>query len=149
MDPRLDSDPTKRKSPHSRLMQATLANKEGKVLNFCPFGCEGEDLDHMGYCDHLVGFTNDRKSYEPMEIQDGMRIVQLRRPLIETKTRRGKLVQREGPPILEPCLPGDKFEQITTSWRVYRDIDKQTPAVDDKAEKGTKATAKVGIGSSK
>lgn len=34
--------------------RATLGN----VSNYCPFGCRLEDLDENGYCEHLVGFTN-------------------------------------------------------------------------------------------
>lgn len=41
--------------------------KKGQVVIFCPFGCvHGADLDEYGYCRHLVGFTNDKKTYEPI-----------------------------------------------------------------------------------
>jgi hypothetical protein len=32
--------------------------------NYCPFGCATEDIDEYGYCHHLMGFTNDRLTYE-------------------------------------------------------------------------------------
>lgn len=32
--------------------------------NYCPFGCHIHDLDEYGYCYHLMGFTNDKKTYE-------------------------------------------------------------------------------------
>lgn len=35
--------------------------------NHCPFGCETEKLDEHGYCHHLVGFTNDKKVFEPVQ----------------------------------------------------------------------------------
>lgn len=36
------------------------------MVNYCPCGCTLEDLDEHGYCDHLVGFTNDKKKYEAL-----------------------------------------------------------------------------------
>lgn len=36
------------------------------IENHCPYGCQHSDLDERGYCVHLVGFTNDRKIYEPI-----------------------------------------------------------------------------------
>lgn len=53
--------------------QLSSAHSEAKaalektVANYCPFGCQGADLDDFGYCHHLVGFTNDRKTCEPQE----------------------------------------------------------------------------------
>lgn len=32
--------------------------------NYCPFACAMEDLDEYGYCHHLMGFTNDRVTFE-------------------------------------------------------------------------------------
>lgn len=34
--------------------------------NHCPFGCTEADLDSHGYCDHLIGFTNDGITFEPL-----------------------------------------------------------------------------------
>ena len=48
---------------------------QGAVKNYCPCGCTQEDLavwaaeqtgTMFGYCRHLVGFTNDGKSFEPV-----------------------------------------------------------------------------------
>jgi len=33
---------------------------------FCPFGCQGDECDEKGYCAHLVGFTTDRETVEPL-----------------------------------------------------------------------------------
>lgn len=38
-----------------------------KQDNHCPYGCGLDQLDDMGYCRHLAGFTNDRKTFEPVE----------------------------------------------------------------------------------
>jgi hypothetical protein len=32
----------------------------------CPFGCGVPELNETGYCRHLVGFTNDGKTLEPV-----------------------------------------------------------------------------------
>ncbi len=40
-----------------------------KIKIHCPFGCEAEDCDENGYCQHLVGFSNDTKTLEPLEDQ--------------------------------------------------------------------------------
>ena len=34
---------------------------------FCPFECKGTECDERGYCAHLVGFTTDRQTVEPLE----------------------------------------------------------------------------------
>lgn len=39
----------------------------GHVPNYCPCGCGREDLDEYGYCEHLVGFTNDGKTIETIQ----------------------------------------------------------------------------------
>jgi hypothetical protein len=46
------------------------------VENYCPFGCCLADMDENGACRHLVGFTNDGKTYEPLVMgARGLRIV--------------------------------------------------------------------------
>lgn len=40
-----------------------------KPDNHCPFGCMEGDLDSHGYCDHLIGFTNDGMTFEPLGMQ--------------------------------------------------------------------------------
>lgn len=38
--------------------------------SYCPFGCKVPDCwnGERGYCVHLVGFTNDGKTYEPITV---------------------------------------------------------------------------------
>lgn len=81
----------------------------GEKVNFCPFGCEEDDIDANGYCDHVVGFTNDGKTYEPM-VKD------------ERIGRRVVRVPKSGD--LPKVQKGDKLVPITTSSRVYREITK-------------------------
>jgi hypothetical protein len=102
----------------SPLMAAKAKNKNGGVVNFCPFGCDIEDLDHVGYCHHLIGFTIDKKEFEPMvdnpnKACEGLSVVQVRREPHPTKPNRTVRV-------LEPILEGDVLVQITSSYRVYR-----------------------------
>ena len=95
----------------SPLMQAK-AKSRGNKVNACPFGCDLEDLDDLGYCKHLVGFTTDKKTYEPMRRREDGRL---------------QVYGEEK----KPLQPGDKLVEITLSHRVYRQqADKQ--AVDKK-----------------
>lgn len=93
-------------------MAAKAGSTNGDKVNACPFGCTMEDLDDNGYCDHLVGFTNDGKTLEPMILdpKTGKRIVRV--PL------------KDGKPQLLPVLKGDQLEPISVSSRVYRDTAK-------------------------
>lgn len=100
MDPR-QAPPDKRVAPKSELMAAKARASTGEKVNACPFGCELQDLDDNGYCSHLVGFTNDGKTFEPM--------------MKDSRDRR--VVQGDHP---EPVLRSDVLVQITTSSRVYR-----------------------------
>ncbi len=114
-----------RKSPLSPLMRALTGNHKGEKINFCPFGCEDGDLDDNGYCRHLIGFTNDGKLYEPMVRRKGQRVVQVEREMSEAGLdEEGNMQYTQGPPRLLPVVKGDKLERITTSSRVYRDVDK-------------------------
>ncbi len=102
MDPRQIKPANERLDQRSPLMKAKEADRTGEGVNFCPFGCEQDDMDDHGYCDHLIGFSNDGKTYEPM-----------------VKDERGHRVVRGGRPA--PVQRTDKLVQITTSSRVYRD----------------------------
>lgn len=119
-DPRT-TGPQTRNANHSPLMKALTAASQGEPVNFCPHGCTTEELDDNGYCRHLVGFTKDKKTMEPY--------VTVTKTLADeqgeeyTTTRR--FVRGSTP---EPCLKGDKFEQITDTYRVYRDVDKVASA---------------------
>jgi hypothetical protein len=39
---------------------------------FCPFGCTAEQCweGTLGYCEHLIGFSNDGKTFEPLSVDD-------------------------------------------------------------------------------
>lgn len=91
-----------RRASLSPLMVAKGKASTGEKVNFCPFGCEQDDIDEHGYCRHLVGFTNDGKQMEPMIHDDqGRKVVQGAKK--------------------EPVLKTDKLIQITVSQRVYRE----------------------------
>jgi hypothetical protein len=103
----------KRSARLSAYMKAKIRGQQtGEKVNACPFGCADEALDDRGYCHHLVGFctVDDRKRMERVVIRNGVRQVD--------GQKRDKV------------LPDDKLVQITTSFRVYRDVD---PTEADKA----------------
>lgn len=123
-DPRIN--PAKARSANlSPLMKAKAKAKSGKVVNFCPFGCADAELDTHGYCGHLIGTTNEPRSnqYEPMVYDEarGHRITKVR-----TKIFRGREV-----PVLEKMQSGDKLVRITTSYRVYRNVELPRPDAED------------------
>jgi hypothetical protein len=105
-----------RSANYSPLMKAKMKAKNGLKVNFCPHGCEDHQLDHNGYCRHLVGFTTDKKTYEPMVRKNGVRVVQV--PLVETGEidEDGTKTKVPNPP---PVPKGAKLVQITHSYRVY------------------------------
>lgn len=117
----------------SDLMKAKgLSQDPGKVA-FCPFGCNGRQMDDNGYCRHLVGFTFDspekaKKGLATMEPMvrgyRGSRIVQV--PM-KVDPDAGGGVDFQGRSLMVPDLPAvlktDVLVQITTSYRVYRDVD--------------------------
>ena len=107
MDPRLGSDPMTRRGGQSTLLAAKSRSNLGEKVNFCPHGCQVEDLDDNGYCRHLIGFTNDGKTYEPMIVDErGRRVVRAR----------GK----DGADLRKPVRESDRLERISISSRVYR-----------------------------
>jgi hypothetical protein len=104
MDPRL-AGPQQRKANYSRLMEALGRASQGETINACPFGCEDNELDELGYCHHLVGFTKDGKYMEVL-----------------TKDSRGRpYVSGVHKALVKKT---DKLERVTTSFRVYRDMPK-------------------------
>ena len=100
-DPRTTTREQRSKQGPSELMKA-LRNPErdGDVVNFCPFGCGSHELDNHGYCAHLVGFTNGGTTYEPRELDQFGRI-------FTNGANR------------QPMKRGFKMVKITTSARVY------------------------------
>lgn len=116
MDPRAIG-PQLRKDNLSELMIAKGKASQGEVVNFCPFGCETEDLDDNGYCRHLVGFSNDGKSFEAM--------------VTDQKTGRRSVMGSR----VAPVEKGDKLVRITVSSRVYRDVDEE--ALDEATRPGS------------
>lgn len=118
--------PENRVDPRSPLMRARSKALKGQKINVCPFGCQERNLDHNGYCKHLIGFTRDKKTYEPLVLRKGMRVVQV--PMIGS----GEMEQDDEGNMVEilipnppPVLPTDKIARISDCWRVYRNVDEQ------------------------
>jgi hypothetical protein len=122
----LTARPENRVDPRSPLMRAKAKALKGQKINVCPFGCTERNLDHNGYCKHVVGFTRDKKTYEPLVLRKGMRVVQV--PMVDSgemeQDDEGKMV-----PIMvpdpPPLLPGDRICRISDCWRVYRKVKEQ------------------------
>lgn len=93
----------------SPLMKAQSRVGDGEKVNACPFGCEPESLDEMGYCKHLVGFTNDTEK----EVRAGKARME---PMGVDHLGRRKVFGDK----TEPVVKGDVLVQITCSSRVYR-----------------------------
>jgi hypothetical protein len=100
------------------------------VKYLCPFGCMEDRSDDNGYCRHLVGFTDDRKT------------VELRTRTISNRT--GQMHEQTGI-LVRGASPGDKVvgtmpgrinknRQHTppTSFRVYRADGKAPIPITDK-----------------
>ncbi len=129
-DPRLEAVP--HGSKLSPLMYAKGKAKSGRAVNACPFGCAERQLDQLGYCRHLVGFTNphDERYYAPQQMgKGGKRIVKPRLEVDEDLSCDGE------EPILkmvwEPVQEGDLLVKITSCSRVYRNV--AAPVKDKKA----------------
>lgn len=104
---------------------------DAPITNFCPYGCTA--LDENGYCRHLVGFSDDGKSLEPLEA------VRMRsRKDEDGNTVAGEFVRwRVNGRKRQPVQKGDKLVNPETpqldkgivtmakrwvSARVYRDV---------------------------
>lgn len=118
----------------SELLKAKGRAISGKV-NACPFGCSFQQLDDHGYCRHLIGFSNDKKTFEPM-IRDpitGKRVVRCKsrvtKEIAEWDDDGKPVMMPISHPVLDHVLPGDALVRISISYRVYRDVGKtgQTP----------------------
>jgi hypothetical protein len=78
---------------------------QDEVVNYCPFGCEKEDLDDHGYCEHLIGFKNGKsKKYEPIrnwkvKVKDGDATVEIPMPSVQCGRKMTRM--RDCPPESE------------------------------------------------
>lgn len=124
---------TAQKEILSPLMQAKHSQQAaGRVANLCPFGCKDHQLDDNGYCVHLIGFTEDKQTYEPMVRRQGRRVVQVPREKILTGDRNddGEPDYEWGEPRPPECPKNARFVRITTCFRVYveKPVDAKVPA---------------------
>lgn len=110
---------------------------DAEIKNHCPFGCQ--EVDERGYCRHLIGFTNNGRTLEP---------------IIQIKDKEGELtglVVVRGGKKTQEVLKGDKLVNPVhiqkdaqgllhnanewVSSRVYRDV----PLKEDKRLTATAA----------
>lgn len=83
------------------------ANPGNPVKNLCPFGCADTQLNEHGYCHHLIGWTQDRKTYERRAVRrNGLEITHFRElvtkdmVIVETP-RNSDRVYHEEPELLD------------------------------------------------
>lgn len=121
-----------KRDPRSDFKRKRDEADDPREVNACPFGCEHADLDELGYCKHLIGFTNAplpegkiEKDPQPHMIED-----------ILSDKPKGALQRRQVEAgRSQPLKVGDVLVRITSSSRVYR----KTPPVEAKANKGNDA----------
>jgi hypothetical protein len=104
------------------------AEKLGQRVSYCPFGCNLEELDEYGYCPHLKGFTNDRKKFEPVRVNQDTG---------ETYVTGGKGGKDREDVVVGDVLVNPEFPQVKdglmymvrrwVSWRLYRGEKGQKP----------------------
>lgn len=99
-DPRIYG-PQQRSANLSDLMKAQGKASLGEKVNFCPFGCPDHRLDEVGYCRHLIGFSKDQKTVQPMRRRD--------------KDKRRQVFGRE----VQPIPANSVLVRITCDYRVY------------------------------
>jgi ferredoxin-thioredoxin reductase catalytic subunit len=105
-----------------------VQSEEGQNANFCPFGCQDDELDEQGYCYHLIGFSPDGKKLELNKVGEDGRV----RTIAPVKKVNGRFtivhdarVERRKH-LLVPIVKNG-------SYRVYEDI----PRPDDYPEQAS------------
>ncbi len=118
----------------SDLMKAKAVSRAGRVTNFCPYGCENHELDEFEYCRHLIGFTPPGRKdvYEYMPP-----------PEPGDKKKRRTVDGND----VRPVQRGDKLVRITTSYRVYRDVDLERERAELAEAKARQKQTQAGTGS--
>lgn len=89
---------------------------DGTKKNYCPFGCTKEALDEYGYCRHLIGFSADGKTFEPI------------RQLVRNDFKTGKAVETGYPQVIGvqtrgQVLPAVKPEDHLVMKTEVQDVD--------------------------
>lgn len=102
-----------RKPNYSPLMKAKMKAAPGEVVNLCQFGCEDHHLDDHGRCCHVVGHCDPRgqKPVAGVIMYD------------ELGQKPNQYGHRSNTGRVLKTQKGDKFVRITSSYRVYRDVE--------------------------
>jgi len=111
----------------------------------CPFECEAEDCDENGYCSHLVGFSNDMSTLEPLEEQTRynreekewqptsyMRVNGKKKEEVQDNDKLVNPIVREKD--FQSKQEYDRYSWI--SWRVYSDNPDRQPILCPKPPRG-------------
>lgn len=119
-------------------MSDPILNEKPLVENHCPCGCDLDDLDEHGYCRHLIGFSNDRKTFERQIRNDrGLRQVDATEKISvgRYKHKLEKLDKRKHKLVNPSRIQIDRGVQHTAykwlSWRVYDEsVPQETPCAE-------------------
>jgi len=128
--------------PLSEEAQELRASVFGEIRVHCPFGCTKDDADEYGYCPHLVGFTNDGKTYEPIE-QQYSRFGEVTGRFVNGGKKGANAKKILGTDVLvnpEKIVKDREGAHVSKSWvsaRVYR-RNVETVQPDDEPEKTAK-----------
>lgn len=101
--------------------------------NHCPLGCERSDLDELGYCHHLVGFTNDGKTMECLEPHLAPNGEPTGRMKVNGK-KKAKVLPTDILVNPEKLQKVEGVESMAKSWvssRVYRNVPKPEPTEEE------------------
>lgn len=109
---------TRHNKPDTRSeLHKALDKVDGRAreLGVCPFGCEADKNDKLGYCEHLIGFTNanlkDGKLLADPDCEEQVELLSTERDATQRRVVTGKKT---------PLKAGDVLVRITCTRRVYR-----------------------------
>lgn len=102
----------------SRLAKLIESDSDPREVCVCPYGCGPDEQDALGYCKHLIGFTNAQ--VPEGEVTAATKIPA--EPVIEILGEPDAILQRRSVQRgkNERLQIGDYLVRITCSSRVYR-----------------------------
>lgn len=96
--------------------------EEQQVENLCPFGCGIENLDPNGYCNHLIGWTADKKMVDRREVVRGREVCNgkkkekiLPKDVIVLRPKGSPRVYRQGATLLRDEPLESEMETVPSS----------------------------------
>lgn len=113
-----------KRDPRSQFQKVMDEADDPATVCFCPFGCSHEDQDAIGYCRHLIGFTN-------APLKDGL-VTNPQGHKVDDVLSVPDLIRHRRSVVRGASIPiekGDVLVRITHSSRVYRKNPGEAPAI--------------------